>query len=132
MNLLMFASISFLVIILLATRNRATSWSQVLRNSGLGVLVPGLAYFLGLEGLNRISAAEAVVLSSTESIMIVLLAWMLAIERPRGVVLLLAIVGAAGAVQVAGSHLQYAGGSISLLGDALVLGCARRVAAPFM
>jgi drug/metabolite transporter (DMT)-like permease len=116
------ASIAFLLIILLATGIRTTSWSQVLRNSGLGVLEPGLAYFLGLEGLNRISAAEAVVLSSTESIMIVLLAWMLAIERPRGVVLLLAIVGAAGAVLVAGSHLQYAGGSISLWGDALVLG----------
>ncbi|MBK9251288.1 MAG: DMT family transporter [Proteobacteria bacterium] len=116
------ASIAFLLIILLATGIRTTSWSQVLRNSGLGVLEPGLAYFLGLEGLNRISAAEAVVLSSTESIMIVLLAWMLAIERPRGVVLLLAIVGAAGAVLVAGSHLQHAGGSLSLWGDALVLG----------
>jgi drug/metabolite transporter (DMT)-like permease len=116
------ASITFLVVILLATRFRTTSWPQLLRNSGLGVLEPGLAYFLGLEGLNRISAAEAVVLSSTESIMIVLLAWMLAIERPRGVVLLLAIVGAIGAVLVAGSHLQYADGSLSLWGDVLVLG----------
>jgi drug/metabolite transporter (DMT)-like permease len=116
------ASIGFLIVILLATGIRSTSWSQVLRNSGLGVLEPGLAYFLGLEGLNRISAAEAVVLSSTESIMIVLLAWMFAIERPRGVVLLLAIIGAAGAVLVAGSHLQYAGGTISLWGDLLVLG----------
>lgn len=116
------ASIAFLVVILLATGTRTTSWPQLLRSSGLGVLEPGLAYFLGLEGLSRISAAEAVVLTSTESIMIVLLAWMLAIERPRGVVLLLAIVGAAGAVLVAGSHLQYAGGSLSLWGDALVLG----------
>jgi drug/metabolite transporter (DMT)-like permease len=116
------ASIVFLVLILLLSGIRATSWSQVLRNSGLGVLEPGLAYFLGLEGLNRISAAEAVVLSSTESIMIVLIAWLFAVERPRGAVLLLAIVGAAGAILVAGSHLQYAGGSTSLWGDALVLG----------
>ena len=115
------ASIAFLSIILLATGSRPKSWTQLLRNSGLGVLEPGLAYFLGLEGLNRISAAEAVVLSSTESIMIVLLAWIFAIERPRGAVLLLAIVGAAGAVLVAGSHLQYVGGSLSLWGDALVL-----------
>jgi drug/metabolite transporter (DMT)-like permease len=93
-----------------------------LRHSRLGILEPGLAYFLGLEGLNRISAAEAVVLSSTESIAIVLLAWILAIERPRGVVLLLAVVGAAGAVLVAGSHLQYAGGTLSLWGDLLVMG----------
>lgn len=115
------ASIAFLSIILLATGSRPKSWTQLLRNSGLGVLEPGLAYFLGLEGLNRISAAEAVVLSSTESIMIVLLVWILAIERPRGVVLLLAVVGAAGAVLVAGSHLHYVGGSLSLWGDALVL-----------
>jgi drug/metabolite transporter (DMT)-like permease len=115
------ASIAFLSIILLATGSRPKSWTQLMRNSGLGVLEPGLAYFLGLEGLNRISAAEAVVLSSTESIMIVLLAWILAIERPRGVVLLLAVVGAAGAVLVAGSHLHYVGGSLSLWGDALVL-----------
>lgn len=115
------ASIAFLVTVLLFTGVRTTSWPQLLRHSRLGILEPGLAYFLGLEGLNRISAAEAVVLSSTESIMIVLLAWMLAIERPRGVVLMLAIVGAAGAVLVAGSHLQYAGGALSLWGDALVL-----------
>jgi len=116
------ASIVFLVVILLATGFRTTSWPKVLRNSGLGVLEPGLAYFLGLEGLSRISAAEAVVLSSTESILIVLIAWMFAIERPRGVVLLLAIVGAAGAVLVAGSHLQYTDGTLSLWGDVLVLG----------
>jgi drug/metabolite transporter (DMT)-like permease len=116
------ASVVFLVLMLLVTGIRATSWPQLLRNSGLGVLEPGLAYFLGLEGLNRISAAEAVVLSSTESIMIVLIVWMFAIERPRGVVLLLAVIGAAGAVLVAGSHLQYAGGSLSLWGDLLVLG----------
>ena len=116
------ASIAFLVLILLAMGIRTASWPQLLRNSRLGILEPGLAYFLGLEGLNRISAAEAVVLSSTESIMIVLLAWMFAIERPRGVVLVLAVVGAAGAVLVAGSHLQYAGGTLSLWGDVLLLG----------
>lgn len=116
------ASVAFLVTILLLQGVRATSWPQLLRHSRLGILEPGLAYFLGLEGLNRISAAEAVVLSSTESIMIVLLAWLLAIERPRGVVLLLAVVGAAGATLVAGSHLHHPAGTISLWGDMLVLG----------
>lgn len=116
------ASIAFLVVVLLVTGIRTISWPQLLRNSGLGVLEPGLAYFLALEGLNRIGAAEAVVLSSTESIAVVLLAWLFAIERPRGVVLLLAVVGAAGAVLVAGSHLQYTGGAISLWGDVLVVG----------
>jgi drug/metabolite transporter (DMT)-like permease len=116
------ASITFLVLILFIQGIRTTSWLQLLRTSRLGVLEPGLAYFLGLEGLSRISAAEAVVLSSTESIMIVLLAWMLALERPRGVVLLLAIVGTIGAVMVAGNHLLHAGGALSLWGDLLLLG----------
>jgi drug/metabolite transporter (DMT)-like permease len=116
------ASIVFLVVVLIATGIRTTSWAQLLRNSGLGVLEPGLAYLLGLEGLRRISAAEAVVLSSTESIMIVLIAWLFAIERPRGMALLLAIIGTAGAVMVAGSHLQHAGGAFSLWGDLLLLG----------
>lgn len=116
------ASIAFLVLVLLVSGGRTGSWPQLLRNSGLGVLEPGLAYLLGLEGLSRISAAEAVVLSSTESIMIVLIAWLFAIERPRGMVLLLAIIGAAGAVMVAGSHLHHVGGSFSLWGDVLLLG----------
>ena len=58
------SSIVFLVVVLMATGLRRTSWSQLLRSSGLGVLEPGLAYLLGLEGLRRISAAEAVVLST--------------------------------------------------------------------
>jgi drug/metabolite transporter (DMT)-like permease len=116
------ASIAFLVLVLLATGTLTTSWSQLRRNSWLGFLEPGLAYYLGLEGLNRITAAEAVVLSSTESIMVVLLAWIFAIERPRGVVLILAVVGAAGAVMVAGSHLRHADGALSLWGDMLLLG----------
>jgi drug/metabolite transporter (DMT)-like permease len=116
------ASIAFLGLVLLVSGVRPKSWPQLLRSSGLGFLEPGLAYFLSLEGLNRISAAEAVVLSSTESIMVVLLAWLLAIERPRGLVLLLAVVGAAGAMLVAGSHLYFPGGTLSLWGDLLVLG----------
>jgi drug/metabolite transporter (DMT)-like permease len=87
----------------------------------LGILEPGLAYFLGLEGLARISAAEAVVLSSTESILVVALAWLFAVERPRGIVLVLALIGCAGAVLVAGSHWNLGGLAPSLLGDLLLL-----------
>jgi drug/metabolite transporter (DMT)-like permease len=88
----------------------------------LGVLEPGLAYFLGLEGLKRISAAEAVVLSSTESIFVVVLAWLFIKERPRAVVLVLAAVGAVGAVLVAGSRLEMSGMAPSITGDVLLIG----------
>jgi drug/metabolite transporter (DMT)-like permease len=115
------ASICFLLLLLPFLRVRVESWPRLLRVSGLGLLEPGLAYFLGLEGLQRIGAAEAVVLSSTESILVVLLAWVLAIERPRGIVLMLAAVGAVGATLVAGSHLT-GSGALSLWGDLLLLG----------
>ncbi|HTP38831.1 MAG TPA: DMT family transporter [Steroidobacteraceae bacterium] len=116
------ASILFLALLLPVLRIRIASWPRLLRVSGLGLLEPGLAYFLGLEGLQRIGAAEAVVLSSTESILVILLAWLLAIERPRGIVLGLAVLGAIGATLVAGSHLEQLGGSLSLWGDLLLLG----------
>ena len=116
------ASIAFLALLVPVLRVRVSSWRLLFRVSGLGLLEPGLAYFLGLEGLQRIGAAEAVVLSSTESILVVLLAWLLAIERPRGIVLLLAVVGAAGATLVAGSHLSQVGAAPALWGDTLLLG----------
>lgn len=115
------ASIVFLALLLPVLRIRVSSWPRLLRVSGLGLLEPGLAYFLGLEGLQRIGAAEAVVLSSTESILVVLLAWLLAIERPRGIVLALAVVGGIGAMLVAGSHFNDIGAP-SLWGDLLLLG----------
>jgi drug/metabolite transporter (DMT)-like permease len=116
------ASVVFLLCMAPVLRIR---WPTLKSLSGiwwLGVLEPGLAYFLGLEGLKRISASEAVVLSSTESILVVLLAWLFVRERPRGAVLLLALIGAAGAVLVAGSHLDVTGTKLSLVGDALLIG----------
>ena len=116
------ASAGFLICVAFALRVR---WPTLKSLSGiwwLGILEPGLAYFLGLEGLQRISASEAVVLSATESILVVVLAWLMVKERPRGVVLVLAAVGAVGTVLVAGSHLGMAGKAPSFLGDALLLG----------
>jgi drug/metabolite transporter (DMT)-like permease len=90
--------------------------------SWLGLLEPGLAYFLGLAGLQRIGAAEAVLLSSTESILVILLAWALAIERPRASVLLLAAAGTLGALLVSLGRDGLTGASVSVAGDVLLLG----------
>jgi drug/metabolite transporter (DMT)-like permease len=116
------ASVVFLVCMAPVLRVRLPPLRSLRKIWWLGILEPGLAYFLGLEGLQRISAAEAVVLSSTESILVVLLAWWLAKERPRGLVLALAAVGAVGAVLVAGGCLDMNGRAPSLIGDALLLG----------
>lgn len=115
------SSIAFLLFLQLILRSPVGSWRKLAGYSALGILEPGLAYFLGLFGLNYISAAEAVVLFSTESILIILLAWLLTIERPRGYVVLLAIVGTCGAMLVTGSHIGKLDGRLSLWGDLLVL-----------
>jgi drug/metabolite transporter (DMT)-like permease len=116
------SSMGFLVCIACALRVRWPSFKSLSGIWWLGVLEPGLAYFLGLEGLKRISAAEAVVLSSTESIFVVVLAWLFIKERPRAVVLVLAAVGAVGAVLVAGSRLEMSGMAPSITGDVLLIG----------
>jgi drug/metabolite transporter (DMT)-like permease len=116
------ASIGFLVCVALAVGVRWPSLKSLAGIWWLGVLEPGLAYFLGLEGLKRISAAEAVVLSSTESILVIGLAWLFVKERPRGMVLLLAAIGAVGAVLVAGSHFGIGSTASSISGDALLIG----------
>jgi drug/metabolite transporter (DMT)-like permease len=116
------ASVGFLVCVACALRVRRPSLKSLAGIWWLGVLEPGLAYFLGLEGLKRISAAEAVVLSSTESILVVVLAWLFVKERLRGTVLVLAVIGASGAVLVAGSHFGVGSTAASLSGDALLIG----------
>jgi drug/metabolite transporter (DMT)-like permease len=116
------ASIAFLICVALALRVRPPSLKSLAGIWWLGVLEPGLAYFLGLEGLKRISAAEAVVLSSTESILVIALAWLFVKERPRGVVLVLAAIGAVGAVLVAGSHFGMGSTASSIRGDTLLIG----------
>jgi drug/metabolite transporter (DMT)-like permease len=116
------SSIGFLVCMGPVLRIRVPTLRSLSKIWWLGVLEPGMAYFLGLEGLKRISASEAVVLSSTESILVVVLAWLCAKERPRGMVLMLAAVGGVGAVLVAGSHLDLNGVTPSFVGDALLLG----------
>jgi drug/metabolite transporter (DMT)-like permease len=116
------SSIAFLVLMAPILRIRVPTLQSLSKIWWLGVLEPGLAYFLGLEGLQRISAAEAVVLSSTESIFIVLLAWWWAKERPHGAVLVLAAIGALGTVLVAGTHMNVRGLTPSTVGDALLIG----------
>ncbi len=115
------ASLGFLLCVALVLRIRWPTRQSLSGIWWLGVLEPGLAYFFGLEGLKRISAAEAVVLSSTESIMVIALAWLFVKERPHGMVLVLAAVGTAGAVLVTGNHLSVGDAQPSFVGDALLM-----------
>jgi drug/metabolite transporter (DMT)-like permease len=116
------SSIAFLICMAPLLRVRLFSRGSLSKRWWLGILEPGLAYFLGLEGLKRISASEAVVLSATESILVVALACLFAKERPRSLVYVLAVIGAAGAVVVAGGRPDLHGGALYVAGDALLLG----------
>ncbi|MGA3156657.1 MAG: DMT family transporter [Steroidobacteraceae bacterium] len=116
------SSIAFLVCMAPLLRVRLLPPRSASKRWWLGILEPGLAYFLGLEGLKRISASEAVVLSATESILVIALACLFAKERPRGLVYVLAVIGAAGAVVVAGGRSSLHGQVLYIAGDALLVG----------
>ena len=116
------SSIVFLVCMAPILRVRLLPPRSLSKRWWLGILEPGMAYFLGLEGLKRISASEAVVLSATESILVVALACLFAKERPRGLVFVLAAIGTVGAVVVAGSHPDLHSVAPYIAGDALLVG----------
>jgi drug/metabolite transporter (DMT)-like permease len=116
------SSIVFLVCMAPLLRIRLFSRGSFSKRWWLGILEPGLAYFLGLEGLKRISASEAVVLSATESILVVALACLFAKERPRTLVYVLAVIGAAGAIVVASGRPDLHVDTLYIAGDALLLG----------
>jgi drug/metabolite transporter (DMT)-like permease len=116
------SSIAFLVCMAPLLRVRLPSPRSLPKRWWLGILEPGMAYFLGLEGLKRISASEAVVLSATESILVVALACLFAKERPRRLVFVLAVIGTVGAIVVAGSHPSLHNLAPYVAGDALLVG----------
>ncbi|HEY8052651.1 MAG TPA: DMT family transporter [Steroidobacteraceae bacterium] len=114
------ASVACLVLVAFVLGQVPKSIGGTVRVMWLGALEPGLAYFLGLEGLKRVSASEAVVLSSTESVMVVLLAWLMFRRAPKRAAIVLSILGGAGAVLVGGEHWNL--GGQSLFGDLLIIG----------
>lgn len=114
------ASVACLVLVALVLGQLPRSLRGTIKVMWLGALEPGLAYFLGLEGLKRVSASEAVVLSSTESVMVVLLAWLIFRQVPKSAAIVLSILGSIGAVLVGGEHWNL--GGQSLLGDLLIIG----------
>jgi drug/metabolite transporter (DMT)-like permease len=113
------ASVGCLSLVALVLRQLPRSLGGTIKVMWLGALEPGLAYFLGLEGLKRVSASEAVVLSSTESVLVVLLAWLIFRQVPKSAAIVLSILGCIGAVLVGGEHWNL--GGQSLLGDLLII-----------
>ncbi len=113
---------SVAALLLLAIPN--TPWryrsSGIGRAALIGILEPGLTYTIGLVGLSLTSANSASVISASEPVLIVLVAWLLLRQRPsRGLV---ACIGVAvmGLLLVSGEAFLKRS-QASSVGDALIV-----------
>jgi len=85
-----------------------------------GLLEPGLAYSTGLWGLGLTTAASAAIISSTEPVFIVLLAWLLFGNKPSVKLALCILVAVAGLLLVSADSASTQTGS-HFSGDLLVV-----------
>ena len=92
------------------------------RASLTGILEPGLAYTVGLLGLAYTTASNASVISSTEPIMIVILAWLLLGQRPSLRLAICIAIAVAGVVIVSWADLvSLEADSSNVIGDILIV-----------
>ena len=116
------ASVTVLWLLAAAERPRAIFDGTLAKASLTGILEPGLAYAVGLLGLAYTTASNASVISSTEPIMIVVLAWLLLGQRPTARLAVSIAVAVAGVTIVSWSDLMSAEAeSSNLVGDVLIV-----------
>lgn len=115
------ASVLFLLV--LAVRERPSRYlgGRLARASLVGILEPGLTYILGLAGLSLTTAGNASIISATEPLLIVALAWLLLRQRVSPRLLAAILAAAVGIVLVAAPNPGSSIGVQQLTGDALVL-----------
>ncbi|MBD2104327.1 DMT family transporter [Leptolyngbya sp. FACHB-261] len=95
---------------------------QILRFALPGLLQPGLAFILGLIGLSLTAASIEALIWSTETLMIIGLAWLLLGERLQPPLIALAVFGVVGVALVTATGDDMTSGSNSLLGNLLIFG----------
>lgn len=78
----LFFSVSFLWIFIFIKRYTLPSFSEIYKISLLGIFEPGIAYFLGLIALNYIDAGIATLIQSTETVLIIILSFLILGFRP--------------------------------------------------
>lgn len=113
------ASVAALTLLSIKDLGRQRFDARLARASLTGVLEPGLAYLVGLAGLNLTTAGKASVIGATEPIFVVLLVWLLLGQRPSVRLTTCIAVVVVGLILVASPNLGTLGGG-SLLGDGLV------------
>lgn len=113
------ASVSVLALLAVRERPLRHRGPSLTRASWAGVLEPGLAYTLGLAGLALTTAGNSSVVSATEPLIVVFLAWVFLRQRPSRGVLLAVGVASVGLLLISGESLVAWSGNA--LGDGLVL-----------
>lgn len=114
---------SVLVLMLLAIPEHPTRYldRRLAKAASVGLLEPGLTYIVGLAGLALTTASNASVISATEPLLIVALAWLLLRQRVSRRLLAAILAAAVGIVLVSAPNLGGGIGSDQIVGDALVL-----------
>jgi drug/metabolite transporter (DMT)-like permease len=113
------ASVIVLWLVVWIRRPAKGTWHEIARFAWLGLLEPGLAYFLGLMGLADTKAGGATLIHSSEAIMIVIISAILFREWP-GLRFIVLSVFAFGGLLVALGYLNHEIGGSSLLGTSLI------------
>lgn len=121
LNVQLFSSLVFLWGIIIVFRIDKKSSTDMRKVAYLGLLEPGIAYFLGLIGLTWIAAGTASLIQATEALMIAFLCALLFKERLSIQFLLLSGAALFGLVIVLGQG-GFSVGSMEPLGQLLVFG----------
>jgi len=115
------ASVIFLMLLAIPEKPTRYLDRRLAKASSVGVLEPGLTYILGLAGLALTTASNSAVISATEPLLIVLLAWVLLRQRVSRRLLVAILAAGVGIVFVSAPNFGGDYGAQQLVGDALVL-----------
>lgn len=114
------ASIGFLWIATLATRQKISFDRRAGKMALSGLLEPGLSYGVGVPGLAMTSAAHASVIGAAEPVLVSILAWLLLKERPTLGIAASIVVAVTGVALVSLAETETSSASSSA-GDLLIL-----------
>ncbi len=114
------ASIAFLWLAIVITRQKVQFNGGSPRLAFSGVLEPGLSYSVGVPGLALTTAADASVIGATETALVALFAWLMLKERLKPHTLVLVAVAMGGVILITATAAEGAGGG-SVIGNLLIL-----------
>lgn len=121
LNIQLASSLAFVWIVIAAFKLQLPKQKNIYWVASLGVLEPGIAYFLGLSGLVYVQATSASLIQSTEAIMIAVLATLFFGEKLRLPFWGLSGVALLGLTVVIG-YSEFDASRSGLLGQVLIFG----------